>query len=752
MAPEYLNNALNDPKAAAAGDAESRIVRFATLIRKGRFSGAFLIAIIVIGVMLTVATTYALNRSDPAPQFLMFVGLADLTYFIVLSGMIVWRLVTLIGDRRAHSAGAQLHLRLTGIFALVAMAPTIIVAVFATITLSVGFEELFSEKVRSVVRNSLYTAEAYAREHRRSINGDVLAMANDLNRVGAVRQDVEFLGEHLRRQQSLRRFPEAYLIDGAQTILQRGEFSYTFTYDPPGEFQISRARRGEVIIFEDKENNELRALVHLNSLVDTFLYVSRQIDGEVLLLLDETAETVRLYQRAEASRERILSIFGLVYFGFALLVIVVAIWLGLWFAERLSRPIGVLAGAAQRVGDGDLSVQVPVGDQSDEVSLLSRVFNRMTAQVKQQRDELIDAHQESEQRLNFIETVLSGVSAGVIGLSRLGKVEMVNDAAQGMLSKEIEFGDDLLSIAPETADVFEQACTSASRSAHAHIVVSIAGHEREFLVRVASRSSDDQQGYVMTLDDLTALVAAQREAAWGDVARRIAHEIKNPLTPIQLSAERLRRKFAKRVGEDQPTFEQYADVIVRQAGDIRRMVDEFSRFARMPLPESGEHDLSGLLQDVALMHQDSHRDVSITVTGCSDPAPCECDAGMITQAFTNIVKNAVESIETKMETTDQETGSIALSLTSDGPLYEITVDDNGLGLPQAERANLTEPYVTTRKKKGTGLGLAIVKKIIEQHDGSLTLTDAPSVEDGGLGGARVIVKLPMAQSIQDKAE
>ncbi|MGB0507600.1 MAG: ATP-binding protein [Pikeienuella sp.] len=750
MVPDYPQGVGNEPKASALAEAESRVVRFASLVRDGRFSGAFLIIIVIIGIALAAATTFALNRSDPTPRFLLFVGLADLTYFIVLSGMIVWRLVTLIGDRRAHSAGAQLHLRLTGIFALVAMAPTIVVAVFATITLSVGFEQLFSEKVRSVVKNSLYTAEAYAREHRRSINGDVLAMANDLNRVGAVGQNAKFLGEHLRHQQALKRFPEAYLIDGAQTILQRGDFSYTFTYDPPGEFQLSRARRGEVVIFEDKENNELRALVHLNSLVDTFLYVSREIDGEVLLLLDETAETVRLYQRAEASRERILSIFGLVYFGFALLVIVVAIWLGLWFAERLSRPIGVLAGAAQRVGDGDLDVQVPDGGQGDEVSLLGRVFNRMTAQVKQQRDELIEAHQESEQRLNFIETVLSGVSAGVIGLSSAGVVEMVNDAAQTMLSKEIEFGDDLTAIAPETAEVFNQACTSAARSAHAHIVVVIKGHEREFLVRVAARSSDIEQGYVMTLDDMTALAAAQREAAWGDVARRIAHEIKNPLTPIQLSAERMRRKFAKRVGEDQETFEQYADVIVRQAGDIRRMVDEFSRFARMPLPESGEHDLSKLLNDVVLMHQDSHSDVSVKVDGCDTAALCECDSTMITQAMTNIIKNAIESIETKLETSDQEAGNVAVSILRNGSIYEITVDDDGLGLPQAQRNNLTEPYVTTRKKKGTGLGLAIVKKIIEQHDGSLTLTDAPPTEDGGLGGARVVVKLPVAQSIQDK--
>lgn len=711
------------------------------MIDSRRINAGAIIVLVCLGLALAISTSIVMNRTGATADVIYAVLIADLVFVLLLVGLIVRRVLRLMAARRDHAAGARLHLRLTGIFAIVALAPTIIVAAFATLSVNVGLESWFSTQVQSVVRNSLATAEAYAEEHRRAIEREVLNMANDMNRAGALGISEAALADLLRRQQAARRFPETYLIDGQRAILHRGDFSYTFTYDAPTPSQMASARVGNVVVMEDQDNNELRALVYLNNYLDTFLYVTRQIDGEVLLLLDETADTVAYYNQAEASRNRILSTFALVYVGFALLVITTAAWLGLWLAERLSRPIGMLAAAAEKVGEGDLDHKVPEEKGEDEVALLSRVFNRMTAQVKGQRDALIEANQESEQRRNFIETVLSGVSAGVVGLDSAGCVEMTNGAAQDMAPRgTFTIG---APIPVEMRSIFEAAAASVSGSAQGQVALEVDGATREFLVRVAARSSlDPSQGFVMTLDDLTALVSAQREAAWGDVARRIAHEIKNPLTPIQLSAERLRRKFGPLAGDDRESFEQYADVIIRQAGDIRRMVEEFSKFARMPSPEVQSADIASLLSDAVLLQKSARTDIEYIVVDADADARVECDAGMINQALTNLLKNAAEAIDDKVERSPEfdHQGVIRATIRTSPSSVTVEIEDNGVGLPAAERARLTEPYVTTRAK-GTGLGLAIVKKIAEQHGGALKLESAIG-EDGEQIGARVSLTLP----------
>lgn len=705
-----------------------------------RASGGLIAVLCLFGVALAGTTSLILNRSGVTPETVNMILIADLGYIGCLLAMIAWRVWRLVKARRVQSAGARLHLRLTGIFAVVALAPTVIIAAFATLSINAGIETWFSGQVGSVVRNSLITAQAYADEHRRSIEREVLNMANDMNRAGALGISEETLADLLRRQQALRRFPEAYLIDGARKILDRGDFSYAFTYDPPTEVQIADARLGKVIVAEDQENNELRALVYLNNYIDTFLYVSRQVDGNVLLLLDETAATVNLYNKTEEARGRLLSVFALIYLGFALLVITTAAWLGLWLAERLSRPIGVLAAAAARVGDGDLEVKVPEGETGDEVALLSRVFNRMIEQVKGQRDALVTSNRESEQRRNFTEAVLSGVSAGVIGLDAEGRIEMMNAAARKMLHEEHHEPGYL---PEEMKKIFANARGSLNGAAQGQVTIASGEALSEFLVRVAARSTSDlDQGYVMTLDDLTALVSAQREAAWGDVARRIAHEIKNPLTPIQLSAERLRRKFGPLAGEERASFDQYADVIIRQAGEIRRMVDEFSKFARMPNPQSKPEDVARLVRDAVLLQSSARSDIPFETIGASEVRTLRCDAGMITQALTNVLKNALEAVDTRVEQDPGgEKGRIRVTVAMRDSCLTITIDDNGVGLPKANRMLLTEPYVTTREK-GTGLGLAIVKKIMEQHGGALELDNA-EWEDENSSGARVTLALPL---------
>ncbi|MFV0472799.1 MAG: ATP-binding protein [Pikeienuella sp.] len=721
------------------GLAETLSARFSQARPRARGGGAAILALSLIGLALAGATTVLLTRNVVTPEALNIVLLVDLGFIVFMLGMIGFRVWRLLQAHRRRSAGARLHLRLTGIFAVVALAPAIIIAIFATISINVGIETWFSGQVGSVVRNSLTTAQAYADEHRRSIEREVLNMANDMNRAGALGISDQALLELLRRQQALRRFPETYLIDGARNILHRGDFSYSFTYDPPSDAEIADARLGRVVVVEDQVNNELRALVYLNNYIDTFLYVSRQVDGNVLLLLDETAETVSLYNKTEAARGRLLSVFALIYLGFAALVSTTAAWVGLWLAERLSRPIGALAAAAERVGEGDLDVKVPEENTRDEVALLSRVFNRMIAQVKGQHDALSDAHRESEQRRNFIETVLSGVSAGVIGLDNAGRVEMLNAAAKRMLEVD---GEDIERLPPQMEEIFANASSAITGAAQAHVAINAGDGVREFLVRVAARSSTDPgQGYVMTLDDLTALVSAQREAAWGDVARRIAHEIKNPLTPIQLSAERLRRKFGPMAGEDRASFDQYADVIIRQAGDIRRMVDEFSRFARMPNPEAKPQDIAKLVKDAVLLQSSARPDVAYETVGADAPRILRCDQGMVSQALTNVLKNALEAVEQRLESQPDPKGRIRVTLSTDDQALTIAIDDNGVGLPKGDRARLTEPYVTTREK-GTGLGLAIVKKICEQHGGTLRLENA-HWEDTATGGARVALVMPL---------
>jgi two-component system nitrogen regulation sensor histidine kinase NtrY len=715
--------------------------------RNRRIGARWTWALALAGPVFAGVTAFVLSEASTgrmSPEAVRIVLLADLIYILAIAALIFWTIGRALAARRRRSAGSKLHLRLSGLFTLVALIPTILVAVFATLTVNFGMEAWFSRSVGDVVRNALATAEAYETEHKGTIRGDALAMANDLNRAVSVGMESGQLAQLLRQQQILRELPEAFILNGDSEIVARGEFSYLFTLDPPTPEQIAAARAGEVVVIDDEENNQLRALVHLNSMLDRFLYITRRIEGDVLLLLDETRETVRLYERLEAERNRVLFDFAVLYLGFAVLVILGAVLLGLWFAERLSRPIGRLAAAAERVGQGDLDHRVKErGD--DEIATLARMFNGMTGQLKRQRNALVASAEDTERRRRFIETVLSGVSAGVIGLDAAGRVDLMNAAAREMLgptAAEAE-GRDLGRAAPAFAHLLDVARSAPTRAAQAQLQLSVDGAEREFLARVTPKGMDSAEGWVLTLDDMTDLVAAQRMAAWGDVARRIAHEIKNPLTPIQLSAERLKRKFARLGEEERDALGQYADVIIRQAGDIRRMVDEFSKFARMPAPQTEEIDLREVLDAAVLLQRSAAEGVSYRLDMPEAPVPARVDRGLLSQALTNVLKNAAEAVAARLEAEPEPPGEIRVGLTLDGDCADIEIADNGVGLPAAERSRLTEPYVTTRAK-GTGLGLAIVKKIAEEHNGALQLEDAPPFSEGAPVGALVRLRLPLA--------
>ncbi|OSQ52161.1 sensor histidine kinase NtrY-like [Marivita geojedonensis] len=722
--------------------------------RQRRYQNAMTLGLVLLGPILAIATILVLGPLDTGAgaQFnLRLVLLADLIYVLLLAALVLSRVVNLIAARRAKSAGSRLHLRLTGAFALMALLPTITVAVFAVLTINIGLETWFSERVRNVVGASLSAAEAYEQEHREGLSQDARALAAflDANRRATFIMDDGELRQALSQGQAQiqRGLREAYVIDGAGEIRARGEGSYLFDYERPTPDVFADANETGIALVQDWDNNELRAMIPLRAFTDRYLYITREVDGQILNLLDDTQETARFYQQQENDRGRVLFDFALLYLGFAFLLILAAVWLGLWFAERLSRPVGRLTGAAQRVGSGDLDVKVVEEEGDDEIAMLGRYFNQMTRQLKGQRETLLDNTRQIERRQRLFDSVLTSVTSGVVGLDAEGRVTFVNRSAERLLAwHENQRSVAITMAVPEFGPLFERLREQGLETAQEEIKVTREGRLENLLVRLSTRRREDGglEGYVIAFDDVTDLVSAQRMAAWGDVARRIAHEIKNPLTPIQLSAERIRRKFRRQLGEeDAENLEQLTEVIVRQTNDLRRIVDEFSKFARMPEPDRKPEDVVEVLQSVILLQEAGQPDVRFVVDLPEHGIPAEIDSTMIGQALTNLLKNAGEAIETYSEKHPDEMvqPEIRVSCTRSADTAEIRISDNGIGLPE-DTSRLFEPYVTTRDK-GTGLGLPIVKKIIEEHGGTLTLEPAIAFDDTDRRGAMAVIRLPV---------
>jgi two-component system, NtrC family, nitrogen regulation sensor histidine kinase NtrY len=696
------------------------------------------IALAIPALASGIATYLALTGAPPFgphPSAVLSLLNLDLILLLALGAVIAKRLIEVWAERRRGLAGSRLQIRLVVLFSLIAVMPTIIVAAFSYLFFSFGVESWFSDKVRTAISESLAVAEAYLHEHQQAIRADVLAMANDLNRDAVkLALNPQHLEQVVSAQAALRGLTEAMIFDRAGHMLARSSLSFTLGFEPVPDEAMHLADTGDVAIMTNDSDDRVRALVRLNQFGDVYLYVGRFIEPRVLNHMEETQRAAAQYEQMEGQRSGFQITFALIFMMVAMLFLVAAVAIGIHFAAQFAGPISRLITAAEQVRGGDLAARVPEGQKDDELASLSRAFNRMTYQIESQQRELREANRQLDERRRFTETVLTGVSAGVIGLDRLGRVNLPNRSASSLLGVDLEqvIGQDLADVAPEMAALLGEAERRPDRLAQSQVQLISGNSTRTLLVRIAAEHNGrDISGFVVTFDDITELLSAQRKAAWADIARRIAHEIKNPLTPIQLAAERLRRRYLKEIKKDAETFTICTDTIIRHVGDIGRMIDEFSSFARMPAPVLQPENLIEIVHRAVFLQRTAHPEIAFETVFPPHAVAVRCDARLVAQALVNIVKNAIESIQARAaEDGAGPSGRIRVSVIEEQLQTAVVVDDNGIGLPQQGRERLTEPYVTTRTK-GTGLGLAIVKKIMEDHQGELVL------EDGEPGGARV---------------
>ena len=663
----------------------------------------------------------------------------DLVLVLLLCVIVIMRVVQLALERRRGTAGSQLHIKLATLFSVVAVAPAIIVSVFSVLFLNIGLESWFSERVRTALDASVSVAEAYIEEHRKNIRADALALANDINRVPAsLRQNQARFNYFLETQAALRVLTEVMVFRPDGRVYGRTGLTFSLLLERIPYQVLRDVRKGGVYILNSENDDRVRALTRVEGFADAFLFVGRLVDARAIGHMERTQKAVSEYKRLEGQRSGIQITFALIFGLVALLLLLASVWIGLSFATRLGRPISNLIAAAERVRSGDLTVRVEEGPSDDEISSLSRAFNRMTGQLDSQRQELVETNHQLDTRRRFTESVLSGVTAGVIGLDSNSRIELPNPSALTLLSVKATdlIGRDLSEAVPEMATLMAEAMNRPSRRAEAQVTIVREGRSLNLLVRIAAeRLAGELEGFVVTFDDITALVAAQRTAAWADVARRIAHEIKNPLTPIQLSAERIKRKFLKDITSEADVFTSCIETIERQVGIIGRLIDEFSSFARMPAPVFKDEDAIDLLRQALTLQEVAHPEIAFPLDAPDSPLELRCDGQQVIQVLTNVLPNATESIGARENTTSE--GRIAVKVVSHGETIEILIEDNGRGLPTELRDRLVEPYITTRSK-GTGLGLAIVKKIMEDHGGTLTIEDAEDC------GARVGLIFPVA--------
>ncbi len=718
------------------------------------------LVVMVLSVISGLATYLILTNLTPivpTGEVVLVVVLVNAVMILAMVGVIGWQMWGLWRSWRNKVAGSRLHIRIVALFSVIAALPAILLAIAATTSFARGLDAWFSSRPRQIIQNSVLVANAYLEEHGQTIRNDIVNMAKDLDNAPlAVKGDARRLHTFLIGQAGLRDLVTANIIDGSGAVAIKGIEADTAPYLAPPEAMLQQAFEGLVPLHVSGETNRVSAVVKLASHPGYLLHVARGVNPQVITYMRATQARLNEYEQIRRSRGPLTVLHGLMYSTTAFTALLAAIWTGFWFAGRFVDPIGRIIAAAQQVSRGNLAVALPVIRGEGDLRRLSQTFNTMTTELRTQRDALVTANQEALEKRQFMEAVLGGVSAGVLGIDEDGRIDIANSSAERLLGRDgaLLQGKRLAEAIPELWALVEQHAHDLKPRASVETRLQVKGEERIFSVRVTSQG--DQPGdkamrpSVITFDDITELVSAQRTSAWGEVARRLAHEIKNPLTPIILSADRIRRKYGKVIVEDRETFDKLTATIERQAGDIKTMVDEFASFARIPKPVMETHDLREAIQDSVILFRESHPNVAFRMDIPDTPVIASFDRRLLTQALNNLVKNAAEAVAAHADAAGPGwRGQVAASLKVLSDRYDIEVSDNGPGLPKQHRTRLLEPYVTTKGNKGTGLGLSIVQKIVEQHGGALSLEDAPAAPgepEASAHGALVRLTLPRAKT------
>jgi len=706
-----------------------------------RVIGAVAVGVALLSAIATFLVLANLTPIAPVDSVVKELLLGNVVTGLLLLAIIGREVWVVVQARRRGRAGSRLHIQIVGLFAVIAAVPAVLVSVVASTTLDRGLDRFFSTRTQAMIQQSLIVADAYVTDHAQIIRSEILGMAYDLARAKPLfDQNREQFRQLLTAQAKGRGLSAAIIIKPDGTTVERADVTMAKPIVLPSAQLLSKITETEPQVALIPQGDHVAAAIKLHGYDDMYLYVAQMMDPRVVQQLIATQESISEYANLEARRLGIQIAFALMFAVIALIVLLSSAWIGLDFANRLVAPIRRLIGAANLVSTGNLNIQVPVRRSEGDLAHLGETFNKMTAELRTQHEDILRARDLIDSRRRFTEAVLAGASAGVIGVNAEGRVTILNRSAEQLIgrSESEALGQPLRDIAPELEEVFAAARGSNQRLIQRQITVSRDGEERNLSIRVTSEQApESDHGYVITIDDITELVLAQRSSAWADIARRIAHEIKNPLTPIQLSAERLRRKYGKLIVDDVGVFEQCTDTIVRQVDDIKRMVDEFSRFARMPKPVIADEDVADTVRQVVFLLRVGYPDIDFQVELPAEAMPARFDRRLISQALTNILKNATEAIaaltpEQLKDGKPGERGRIAVSARRDGNEAVIDVIDNGIGLPKENRARLLEPYVTTREK-GTGLGLAIVGRILEEHGGRIELRDAAEKIPGARG-------------------
>ncbi len=711
--------------------------------------GYLAFTLVVLGIVTGITTFAVLTSLTPIlpTKEIVTVLLAANGVIVLLIAAIVFAQIThLLAERRRGTPGAGLHIRLISLFSLVATAPALLVAAFAAVTLNRGLDAWFSERTRAIVDTSSTVAEDYLRNAADATRSDLASISADLTQqVDLYNNDRPAYIRRVARHGALRNLAAVYVFEAAsKRVDANATLNERIKFIAPGEANLKIAEGGEAVVIQPgRGSNLVRALVKLQGYPDHYLYIYRLISPVVIEQLQKTRDAKAEYDKMMEQRLGVQLTFGLVYALVALVFLLSAIWAGLRFSDRLVAPIVRLLNASRDVARGNFDAKVQIVDGPGDLMALSQTFNLMTDQIRLHQDQLVETNEQLDQRRRFSEAMLAGVSAGVIGVDPNFQISIVNRSALNLLgmTERALLGKHLDEAVPKFVSLFELAMSRPSGASVGQVEMTVKGRDTNFVLRITTERSDDaEHGFVLTFDDITDLVSAQRNSAWADIAQRIAHEIKNPLTPIQLSAERLKRKYLKEIVSDKAVFVQCTDTIIRQVGDLGRIVDEFSSFARMPKAIPEANNLAEVVNDSTVLQRVAAGEFDISVTEESPVPVFAFDRRLVTQAITNLVKNAREAIEGREAEGDKTPGQIKVvyGVREENPYVSVT--DNGIGLPQENRHRLAEPYMTTREK-GTGLGLAIVKRIMEEHGGSLQLTDAP-----GQRGAQVTLLFPAIET------